>query len=363
MSNLRILVLTPHLVQKGGVSNYFNTLSLDKYPGIKYYFVNNELANKLWKKILFLSFNYTKFIFTVLRYDLVHINPSLNFKSYFRDMVFVVISRLFFKKIIVFFRGWDEKFESQIIKSKFQLFLFRATYGSVNGYIVLGDCFKTKIINLGVNSNKIFYKETTVADSAGLSEFSFRKKFESFDKEIKFLFISNIVKEKGIYIAIDAFSKLQSIKTNRKMSLWIAGDGKELDCVKNYVIENKIENVNFTGYIGGKSKSNLLNNCHIMLLPSYSEGLPNSILEGMLYGMPIITRPVGSISDVVKNNINGYLSSDTDSQTFLEIMEYLVDKKSLYENICSNNHKKALKNFTTERVRERLINIYQDILV
>ena len=77
---MRVLVLSQDLGQLGGVSNYFNTLALDKNPGIRYYNVNNESANKPWKKFIFLSFNYTRFLFIVYKYDLIHINPSLNFR-------------------------------------------------------------------------------------------------------------------------------------------------------------------------------------------------------------------------------------------------------------------------------------------
>jgi glycosyltransferase involved in cell wall biosynthesis len=359
---MRVLVLSQDLGQLGGVSNYFNTLALDKNPGIRYYNVNNESANKPWKKFIFLSFNYTRFLFIVYKYDLIHINPSLNFRSYHREMLFLILSKIFLKKTLVFFRGWDEEFEAKYFASKVAKFFFRNTYGRANSYIVLGECFKKKIVDLGVDSSKNIDIETTVADSIGIANFSLEKKFDSFEEEVKFLFISRIVKEKGVYIAVDAFRELMNT-TATSVSLWIAGDGEELERVKKYVVKNKIERVHFTGDIRGESKSKILTDCHIMIFPTcHAEGLPNSILEGMLYGMPIISRPVGAVPDIVKNHVNGFLSNGVDSHAFSSHMKYLVNNKPVYEKISYTNHLKALQEFTTEKVRARIINLYQESL-
>ena len=54
--------------------------------------------------------------------------------------------------------------------------------------------------------------------------------------------------------------------------------------------------------VSGHKKEMLLNLCDAYILPSYTEGLPVSILEAMSYGKPILATPVGGIPEVVIDN-------------------------------------------------------------
>ena len=127
-------------------------------------------------------------------------------------------------------------------------------------------------------------------------------------------------------------------------------------------IEKKVKNIEFVGHVKGNLKGKLLNECHVMLFPTYyGEGLPNSILEGMLYGMPIISRINAGISDIVKNEVNGFITSSLESNVFSSYLEKIVLDKEKYIEISKINHDTALNRFTTEKVRERLLSIYSTL--
>lgn len=360
---MRILVLTPYLSQSGGVANYYNTIELNEHPGIEYFFVNKQNTKSVLEKAYYAIFIYLKFIIIAIRYQLIHINPSLNFKSFYRDMIFILISRLLFKKVLIFFRGWEDGFEKTIQNSRLISLLFRHTYAKADRYIVLSEHFKRKLINMGVKSDKPFYIETTVANSSKINKFDIDKKLNSINKNINFLFISRVVKEKGIYIAIDAFTKARNELSNMDMNFYIAGDGEELQYVKKYVQDNNLKGIQFTGLVSGDAKFRLLEQCHIMLFPTYyGEGLPNCLLEGMLYGMPIISRINAGIPDIVDHGINGFLTDSLDSDVFKEFLLTILEDRELYKKMALANKHKAEKLFTKEKVKKRIINIYHDIL-
>ena len=141
----------------------------------------------------------------------------------------------------------------------------------------------------------------------------------------------------------------------------IAGDGIDLPAVKAYVEGNKIPNIKFLGHVSGENKRKVLLQSHVMIFPSFTEGLPNAILEGMLYGMPIISRVTGGIPEVVHQKINGYLSESFNPSVFANYLSILALDEELYKKIANKNHSTALEKFTIEKVRERFLNIIGNI--
>lgn len=359
----KTLVLVPDLKIPGGVSNYYKTLELDANFNITYFTINKVQTQTAIASVWRLLIIYIKFFFKLVKdhYEVVVINPSLDEgKSFHRDLIFIMITHFLSRKTIVFFRGWYDPYEEKIKKSKFKSFLFRISYAKASKYLVLGNIFKKKLIGLGVPANTEFFIETTVADSSYLKELDLKNKYLTYEKEIIFLFLSRIEKEKGIYIAIDAFKKFSENFPQRKSSLTIAGDGRDLPLVKEYVEKEEIRNIRFLGYVSSETKKKVLLESHVMVFPSFTEGLPNVILEGMLYGMPIISRAVGGIPEVIHQNINGFLTESYDSSIFSNFLAIIAADVSLYANIAETNHRTAVQKFTSERVKERIIKIYKE---
>jgi glycosyltransferase involved in cell wall biosynthesis len=359
----KVLVLIPDPNIAGGVTNYYRTLRLDSSGNMAYFPVNTAKPQGPLAAVLRLAGRYTSFFFKLVSkgYDVVVVNPSLDMgKSFHRDLVFLLIARLLGKETVVFFRGWFEPYEEVIKNSKWKSFLFRISYAKANKHVVLGNIFKKKLLGLGVPPQTPFFIETTVADSSFVKELDLAKKLESFDKEINFLFLSRIEKEKGIYIAIDAFVAFQQAFPNRRSTLVIAGDGPDLAAVKTYVQENKLANIQFLGHIDREAKKDVLLQSHIMLFPSFTEGLPNSILEGMLYGMPIIARATGGIPEVIAQNVNGYVTESFEPSVFTRFIAELSANRALYQSMAETNHRVAMQRFTSEKVKERIVKIYTD---
>ena len=99
-----------------------------------------------------------------------------------------------------------------------------------------------------------------------------------------------------------------------------------------------------------------------MIFPTYyREGLPNCILEGMLYGMPIISRPVAAIPEVVADGVNGYLTDSMDGSTFAKYMLQLLREPDVYRRMAVTNHRAARDAFTSDKVKERLFAVYRQM--
>lgn len=351
---MKILVNTPDLSLAGGVAEYLKTLALDQEPNVDSFCIHDYTQANVLKRMIT---KYIEFYGLAKQYDLIHLHPSFGMKSFFRDMGFIILARLLSKKIVVTMHGWDDAFEQRVKDNFLFHWLFRITYGCVDAYMVLGEIFKSKLKTLGVKTDK-FFIGTTVADDRYIDEFDINQRLKTKDK-ISILFLSRIEKEKGIYIAIDAFAQ---VKSPMECELIIAGDGGELDAAKKYVHENNIRNVQFVGFVRNEAKHELLMKSDILFFPTYyGEGLPTTILEAMLYGLPVISRINAAIPDVVEHSVNGFLSESLQAEDFIPFVQQLIVDKELYNSMAVVNHQKAMNNFTKKQVRTKVLVTYEQL--
>lgn len=351
---MKILVNTPDLSRPGGVAEYLKTLALNQEPNIDLFCIHGVAQTNIVKRMIS---KYWEFYHIAKQYDLIHLHPSFGMKSFLRDMGFVALARLLGKKIVVTMHGWEDSFEERVKKSFVLRQLFRMTYARVDGYMVLGEIFKNKLKSLGVKTDK-FFIGTTVADDSYIEKFDINQRLIKKDK-FSILFLSRIEKEKGVYIAIDAFAKLKSFVPTE---LIIAGDGAELENAKRYVADHEITNVKFVGFVRNEAKHELLCQSDILFFPTYyGEGLPTTVLEAMLYGLPVVSRINAAIPDVVEHGINGFLSQSIKADDFVPFLEQLIKDKELYNVMATANHEKALNNFTKKHVRAKVLEAYEEL--
>lgn len=351
----RVLITIPDIRATGGVSAVYQALKMDQETNCDYF--NIQFGNKVkYFRIPGLLIMYILFFLKCFKFKVIHLNPSLNKKSYYREMLLILIAKLMNCKVIVYWHGWLNNFEEKIESSKIRKMLFLATYGKVDLCIVLGTVFKEKLLKLGYK-NKILI-ETNCFDDTYL-------KNDNLDKDrkisipIHLLFLSRIEKQKGIYITIDAHNLL--IKKGYNIELTIAGIGSEFNPAIKYMNDGNFKNITFVGNVSGIEKHRLLKNSQILLFPSFSEGLPLTILEAMAYGLAIVTRPIGGIPDIIKNGENGYLIESLKADDYVEIIEQLINDNEKYKEISKKNILKAKSMFLPEKLKERLITIYNNI--
>lgn len=101
---------------------------------------------------------------------------------------------------------------------------------------------------------------------------------------------------------------------------------------------------------------------HLVVLPSYREGLPKTLIEACAIGRPIVTTNAVGCKDCVDNGINGYKVNVGDSSALAIAIEKLVNDYSLMVEMGVNGRKKAEEEFDVKDVITRHLNIYQSYL-
>lgn len=128
------------------------------------------------------------------------------------------------------------------------------------------------------------------------------------EKNLTLLYVSRLVKMKGIEDAIRIFAEIRKKSSDAKF--WIVGSGEVSYVKKLHLLVNglHLENaVTFFGYIDEKKKVELYQRAHFLLHTSVREGFGLVVIEANSQGTPALTYDVPGLRDVVKNGINGYI--------------------------------------------------------
>jgi teichuronic acid biosynthesis glycosyltransferase TuaC len=179
---------------------------------------------------------------------------------------------------------------------------------------------------------KVTPKSKVIFQSMGIEEEYFenekkefaRKKL-GFKKEKKYLlFLGRVKTTKGMRELLSAMKDIQE----KYIELLIVGAGADYEFFKNYAEEKKIENTKFLGPIYGDKKLLYLSACDCLILPSYTESCPVSIMEAIARNLPVIATDVGGIPLMIENGREGIIIKPKSSKEITKaIREILKWKK------------------------------------
>lgn len=359
----KVLVTGPSLSDPGGVANYYRAvlpwLNRSKNFEIKYLEIGsgvdgNRLLRRVRDQLLF------RRVLKESAPQIVHVNPSLNPKSFLRDAAFVYQCHRSHSDSLVFFRGWSDRFAELISNSKILRFLFARTFGRAQQILALGTPALNGIVDWSPHVPARL--ETTVVDDSLIE--GFRPDARSMDEKtsIKLLLLARLEKEKGVFDVLEALELL--LKNGYKFTLTIAGSGSAVPQILAKVEKSDLlsNHVSLSGYVRGKEKRDLLATHHIFCFPSYhAEGMPNAMLEAMSFGMPIIACPVGAIPDIFTECKAGVLVPPKSPKDIASAIRALSTPEAISE-VGFTNHSYAITHFLASQAADRLLRSYSAIL-
>jgi len=289
------------------------------------------------------------------RPDIVHVCTA-SYWSFWENAVYVLISEMFSKKTFFHIHGggFDEFYKNS---NRFVKFLIRKILDLSDKVIVLSSAWKRFFTNF-TPENKIAVLENFV----NFSQYSRFKKEGGLSKDtITVLFVGGVgAKEKGLY---DIFKTIPIVinRCENILFLFVACSSIE----KFNTIREKEEiasHTKFLGYLHGDEKIRVFSESDIFILPSYSEGLPITMLEAMVTGLPVIATPVGAIAEIIEDGVNGFLVKAGDYQALAEKIVILAQERKLRLKMGQNNIEKIKKEYDKNVVIAKLDNEYDKLL-
>jgi glycosyltransferase involved in cell wall biosynthesis len=160
---------------------------------------------------------------------------------------------------------------------------------------------------------------------------------------------------------IDSVNEMGANK--KKVRVLLAGHN---DTVVSVEIKNKIEKFGlvdqfkFLGQVN--DMASLLVASDIIVLPSESEGLPLSILEGMACGLPVVATNVGGIPEVVIEGETGFLLNTDDIRGFAKRLEQLVESFELRKKFGEKARELILQKFNFDITSNNITELYKQLL-
>lgn len=98
----------------------------------------------------------------------------------------------------------------------------------------------------------------------------------------------------------------------------------------------------------------------LLMLPSNYEGLPMVILEAMSFGKPVVASNVGGVSEIVRNDVNGY-ALENNPQLFAEKIKHILENEGLYSKLSQNSLNIFQSELTVEKMVQGYLTIYKDL--
>lgn len=176
---------------------------------------------------------------------------------------------------------------------------------------------------------------------------------------LRLLFMGAIGDRKGIFDLLDTISS-NADRWRGRLHLTVGGDGDMArfhQMIAKYGIGDMIT---YIGWATGDKKDYAFKGSDVAILPSYNEGLPIFILEAMANGMPVISSPVGGITEIVDDS-NGYIINPGDQTAMAEAIDAYIDNPALID-IHGKGSLAKIAPYFPKAVQSRLVEIYSSIL-
>ncbi len=200
--------------------------------------------------------------------------------------------------------------------------------------------FPKKIFFQNEDDKKLFVKRKIVSKKvcdllpgSGININDFSPEKNQVNKRFTFLLISRLIYDKGILEYVEAVERLKKEGIDAKFQLLGPIDEKHKRGIPNHIIQEWIEK-NQLEYLGSTADVKpFIENADCIVLPSYREGTPKSLLEAASMAKPIVATNVPGCNNIVKEGKNGYLCNLKDSLDLARKMKLMfsLEPQSRFE--------------------------------
>lgn len=281
------------------------------------------------------------------KYDVFHLVSSASL-SLFKDLVMLRAAKRRGVRTIVHFRFG--RIPELSAKKNWEWKMIRKVVSLSDTTIVLDKSSYDTLSNAGFRNivllpNPIAPRVTKLIEKIGEKE----------RKERTILFAGHGVRSKGVYELIEACKQIPEIKlrmigniaSDVKSNLEaLAGNAEWLHIAGEYTYEKTIEE---------------MLSCDVFVLPTYTEGFPNVILESMACGCVIVTTPVGAIPEMLEEESGkkyGILVAPQDAIELKAGIERVLSNKQLKEECRTNVQQRVNERYNIDIIWNNMVSIW-----
>jgi glycosyltransferase involved in cell wall biosynthesis len=313
-------------------------------------------------KILSSIFLIWKKLFTVKK---IYLTISLSRYGFIRDMLIIWPARLFHRRITLHVKsgGYFDFYSKQ---PSFLRRIISKTLAQSSRIIILGELLR-KQFDFSVELAPLIHvvpNGLTLGLTTSVTEKNLISK-----TPINILYLSNLILSKGYLDVLEACNILVH-KRNIPVRCYFCGDFISIEAdgkndedwnqekftqrIKNLGLVNDVE---YVGQVAGEQKNALLENAHVMVLPTAYpwEGQPVSIIDALAFATPIIATNFRAIPEEVIHDFNGLFVRFNCPEEIADAIERMWRDPDFYAYLSRNAYHHYRQNFTQEEHLRRLI--------
>jgi glycosyltransferase involved in cell wall biosynthesis len=187
-----------------------------------------------------------------------------------------------------------------------------------------------------------------------LSLFQPKDRSTELSRKLRVIFVGRLEREKG------PLNVLKVAEILRDVEFIIVGYGSQMDLMVQIIKEKDLSNVKMLGVVTHSDISKFYKDADILLLPSYSEGMPIVMLEAMASEVPVIVSDVGAVSEILDVNNGGFVVPMGDINAIVSKINTFVKDRKLILSLGKRGRKNVLTRF--KDFIDNQIQIYEKIL-
>lgn len=257
--------------------------------------------------------------------------------------------------------GYNFTRTSTSIVQKVMLLLMRYAFKRDNLTIIFqnqDDHAELKALKVIDKRNKIVRIKGSGVDLIQFSHGS----MPSFEK-IKILLASRMLWDKGVK-ELRGASELLQAKYQNKVQFILAGradEGNKAGVPASYL--NEWQDGNYVKWIGyQKNMVSVYEDSHIVVLPSYREGMPKALIEACAIGKAIVTTDAIGCRECVEEGVNGFKVPVYSVKELAEALERLIQNQELIQKMGEKSRQKAEMEFDVRKVIAKHLEIYDNLI-
>lgn len=345
---MKILMLGPARSVNGGISavvNNYYTAGLDSKIKLEY-IATMEDGSK-WRKLKTAVSALCQFVIKAPRYEIIHIHMASDVSIY-RKMPFILLAKLYRKKLIVHQHGGNIRQFYYEDCGKLRRKLIQSTLDKADLFLVVAPYLKDIFQDIVKEDKIIFFPNAIAVPEVETKDYEGEN----------LLFLGRLCREKGIDELLDAVKELKTEFPD--LQLYLGGVWAD-EALKKKARECG-EFVHDLGWIGAEEKEKYLQKCNLFVLPTYFEGLPMSLLEGMAHGCACVASRVGGIPQVMTDREDGLLIVPKDVSSLTNAVRELLNNSELQKRLGENARMNVEKNFEIKKNVDNLVKIYKNMV-
>ena len=273
--------------------------------------------------------------------------------AFFRDAFFTMIIKLFGKKLVLHLHG--KGISKAAAGSVLKKFLYRISFKNTR-IIVLAPVLENDIRS--VFNGKVFFLSNGIPSLEA-------NRGEKSNQVPVILYLSNLIRSKGIYLFLECLQTLQRNQVDFKAIIIGAEGDVSISEVKDFIMNNGLgKKTEVMGPLYGEEKQRVMLRSDMLVFPSFyeNEAFPLTILEAMRAGMTVIASNNGAIPEIVDNGVTGYVVPIREVDEMTRKIKFLCENETTLKKMGIAAREKFGQCYTIEKFEQGLFEIFKDIL-